>query len=124
MAETRQDVKMWAGDSFTIRIALLDRDGDGLLLPPGSSARWWAGKSPRARGADVYVRKSTDSGIVIESAGSQSTLVVTLDPADTENVAPGNLYHEAEIIDDAGKVSTVTVGRFALEPSMIPFDEA
>ena len=119
MAATKQDVTMWAGDSFTIRIALLTRTGGPLALDPADTARWWMGKAPNARGADVHVRKSTGDGITIETDGGQSVLVVNIDPADTVDVTPGNLYHEAEIIA-SGRVSTVTVGRFSLIETMIP----
>jgi hypothetical protein len=121
MAETKQDVRMWAGDSFTIRIALFDRNGGPLALVPGDTARWWAGKSPAARGSDVYVRKSTSDGIMLETESGQTTLVVELDPEDTADLPPGNHYHEAEIVVD-GRVSTVTTGRFALMDAMIPPD--
>jgi hypothetical protein len=119
MAATKQDLRMWAGDSFTIRIALFDREGVALELAPGDTARWWAGKSPAARGTDVYVRKSTSDGIMLETENGQTALVVTIDPGDTVDAPPGNHYHEAEIIA-SGRVSTVTTGRFALMEAMIP----
>lgn len=119
MASIRQNVQMWAGDSFIIRIALVDEDGASLELGGGATARWWAGKSVAAIGSDIYVQKSTSSGIAIETSSGQSTLVVSINPADTVSVPAGNHYHEAEVIDGA-TVSTVATGRFAVIAALIP----
>jgi hypothetical protein len=36
------------------------------------------------------------------------------------NLPAGSYYHEAEIVEASGPVSTVTTGKFVLHPSLIP----
>lgn len=122
MPAINQDVTHWVGDSATIRIPVLDKDGASVDLT-GASARWWMAKSVNATdAADIYVKKSSGSGLVIENSTAGSAIVITLDPADTEGKAAGTFYHECEVVDASGNVSTVTTGKFVLKPTLIPDD--
>lgn len=120
MPAISQDIVHYKGDSATITIPVLDGSGDAVDLT-SATARWWMGKSVSATGTDVYVKKSIGSGIVIDAETDRWLLVITLSPADTENLTKtGTFYHEAEVVDAAGNVSTVTIGKFTLKPTMIP----
>ncbi len=123
MPAVNQDITHWRGDSRVITIGPI-KDGNGEFVDlTGASARWWMGKNVNATGADIYVQKSDGHGLVIDgdTAGGWS-LIITLAPGDTENltVKLGTFYHEAEVVDGDGDVSTVTTGKFILKPTLIP----
>jgi len=124
MPATDQSVEIWAGDSFTIRIPILDANGAKVDLASAQSAKWWMGKSAKAIGTDVYLKKALTSGVVLDNETDAWVMVITLNPADTEtgvgsNPKPGTYYHEAEIIDADGNISTVTTGQFTIHPTIV-----
>jgi len=121
MPSTGQDITHYKGDSATITIPIKDAAGNFVNLS-GATARWWMGKSVSATGTDVYIKKGIGTGLVIDQpTTSEWDLVITLYPADTENLTKvGTFYHEAEVVDSGGGVSTVTIGKFVLKPTMIP----
>jgi hypothetical protein len=121
MPAVGQDIVHYKGDSATITISVQDGAGNFVNLS-GATARWWMGKSVSATGADVYIKKAIGSGLEIDQpTTSEWDLVITLDPGDTENLTKvGTFYHEAEVVDADGNVSTVTIGKFTLKPTLIP----
>ena len=67
--------------------------------------------------------KSLGSGITLNQfVSNEWTIIIQLDPDDTENVPPGDWYHECEVIDRYGDVVTVTIGTFTVKPALIPSD--
>lgn len=58
--------------------------------------------------------KSTADGGVSITDAANGKFTVTLAPADTKTLAVGTYYHEAEVTDSLGNVSTVTVGKVTL----------
>lgn len=121
MPATGQDITHYAGDSLTIQLGpVLDADGSAADLT-GATARWWMAKNVTATGTDIYVEKAVGSGLSLAAnTGGEWSIVVTLDPADTEGKKAGTYYHECEVVDGSGNVSTVTVGKFKLQPTLIP----
>jgi hypothetical protein len=64
---------------------------------------------------------SANGGItIVAQTDGSSSLLVALRPVDTENVAAGNYYHEAEIVDGSSNIFTVAVGKFRLQPAVLP----
>lgn len=125
MAATGEDITHYCGDSRTITIPVLDEDGAAVSLA-GASARWWmAADADATEAADIYIQKSTSAGITItgpatvDGVASVYSLVITLAPADTKNLAPGARYHEAEITDASGAVATITTGTFTLVRDLV-----
>lgn len=123
MPATNQDIEHWKGDDAQIRITVLDQDDNPVDLTD-ATARWWMTSrlSPASTGAaSIYIQKSTaDGGIIITENSGTFTLTIELQPEDTENLTPGKYYHETEVVDSAGEISTVTVGKFILRPTAIP----
>jgi hypothetical protein len=123
MPETGQNITHWRGNSVTIEIRAADKSGNPIDVTD-TQAKWCMARSAQAKLAgDIFVEKdnSPSGGIVVApQTDGFEYLVVTLNPADTENVAPGNYYHEAEIIDGAGNVFTIAVGKFRLQPAVLP----
>lgn len=121
MPAISQDITHYKGDSATITIPVKDAAGNFVNLS-GATARWWMGKNVNATGADVYIKKGIGTGLMItQPTTGEWDLVVTLAPADTETLTKtGAFYHEAEVVDSGGNISTVTIGKFTLVPTLIP----
>jgi hypothetical protein len=123
MPELSQNVEHWRGNSLTIEIRVADANGQPIDISP-VTAKWCMARSAQAKLAgDVFVQKTTapSGGIAIEpQTDGFNWMFVTLKPIDTENVTPGNYYHEAEVIDGAGNIFTVAVGKFKLQPAVLP----
>lgn len=112
MAETNQDFTIWAGNDVVLRITV-EMNEDQVLL--GAEIRWWMARSKWA--ATPLITKALGAGIELTD-DSQVAFDVTLDAADTEGLH-GAYYHEAEIIETNGKVSTVTVGSVTIRPTIV-----
>lgn len=108
------DITMFAGDTKTLQVTVKDENGDAVDLT-GASIRWQASRSVNKRPADL--EKSVGDGITITDA-TAGRFDVTLDSADTEDLR-GDFYHEAEVIDASGNVSTVFTGTLTIEPTLI-----
>lgn len=121
MPAVNQNFDHWRGDSKHISIPVKDEDGTAIDLT-GGSARWWLGKSASATGSGVLVKKSSGAGLTLSQVNGFWTALVVLDPEDTQALRPGSYYHELEIIDADGAVSTVTTGTVNIRPTMITPD--
>lgn len=100
MAATVND-SMHSGDTLVAEVPIVDEDGVAVDLT-GAAATYRIADS--AHGT-VHVEKAEGAGIVL--AGDTAT--ITLAPADTAELS-GWYYHELEIIDTLGNVSTVFAG--------------
>ena len=107
-----QDFTMVSGDSR--RLLFRTYTDDTLQtrkdLTGSGSVRWEMHSAPpQDAGSAPLVQKSLTSGISITDPVNGEFLVI-IDPADTEAIAAGFYYHEAEVIDSAGDVVTVAIG--------------
>ncbi len=125
MPATNQNVIHWQGNTRQIFIGpVTDLQGNFIDLTAAVAVRWWLAKRATSSGPDIFVMKSLFSpgGITLQQVSNEWTIIVQLDPDDTENVPTGNWYHECEVIDSVGRVSTVTIGTFTVKPALIPSD--
>lgn len=117
MTVTDQDFTMYAGDSRTLTIAVVDGDGAAVDLT-GATIEWglWSETDP----ATLLISKSTSSGIAIltQSGDTLGKCRVTLSPANT-SALQGDYRHEAEVTDGAGNISTTTTGKATIYPSRV-----
>lgn len=105
MTKRNQDFSMFAGDTKDIVVTM----SDSTNLTGATIA--WVLRRGGVTGT-VEVPKSTTSGISI----SNTTFTVRLSASDTANLK-GRYYHEAEVTDVSGNVSTVMTGSISIEPS-------
>lgn len=121
MPAQNQDITHWAGDSAIIHIPVLDEDGNKVSLV-GCSVKWWLAKGVTSTGTNVIVKKSSavGEGIEIDLGTDVDTINITLDPQDTEGVKAGTYYHECEVINQNGDVSTVAIGKWTMKAALIP----
>lgn len=111
MAAVDQNFEMYAGDSKEINVQVTDSGNAKNIV--GATIVWAMMNSPDNQ--NYIVKKSTDGGILITD-GENGRFRISLDPADTEEVT-GGFYHEAELTDSFGNVSTILVGNAVINPS-------
>ena len=117
MEQVSQDFELFKGDSKDLPVTVCDKNGDVVDITD-ATIRWWAGK--REATGEVVIQKDIGSpvGIVITDAvGGKFT--ITLDPVDTINLTDKFLYHEAEILDNTGRPTTIMFGIIELRDSLI-----
>lgn len=114
MTDKNQNFDMMAGDDVELNFTI---SSDIALTLTGASIRWWVARSVGAGPARAVVMKSLVSGIAVTDADNR-LFTVTLNAADTDGLK-GFYYHECEIIDAAGKISTVTTGKMTVNPTII-----
>lgn len=105
MTKRNQNFDMFAGDTKDIIVTMTDSTNLS-----GASVKW----SLRRGGArgPLVASKTTSSGVTT----SGTSFTVRLSSADTSSLV-GQFYHEAEVTDVSGNVSTVTIGEIKIEPS-------
>ena len=115
MTSVSQDFTVYSGDAYQITFTLSDANGDPVVLTT-ATAKWWVTESDSARGVDFVIKKDQSAGILL----SGTTAVVTLNPADTESLEPGNYYHELEITFSATQKHTFAKGKMKVLSTIIP----
>lgn len=106
MAEI-QNYSLYSGDSKTLEITLYkDSTKNNVEDLTGAIIKYVIKKSKRDVSNLVY--KDTTSGISVDIPTS-GIFKVALNPSDTTNLS-GKYYHEAEITDANGNVSTLLTG--------------
>ncbi|MGO4181210.1 hypothetical protein AB4Z17_08520 [Paenibacillus sp. TAF43_2] len=106
MAKTNQNFTMFAGDTMDIDVPVADTDLTGGTIK-------WVMK--RAVKGDFTIFRETPIGIKITDAAA-GIFNIRLERADTLDLI-GSFYHEAELTDLIGNVSTVMTGTITIKPS-------
>jgi hypothetical protein len=99
-------LNMYRGDDRTLTIT-----ADESLT--GSEITFTA-KRRKRDDSPVLISKTTAAGITIGEDEEDTSAIVTLDAADTEDLDPGKLWWDIEIVDVLGKVHTVAEGHLRL----------
>ncbi|WP_026694072.1 hypothetical protein [Peribacillus kribbensis] len=107
MTATNQSFTMMAGDSLILTVSVTDENGQPLSLT-GASVKWVAKK--RVNSLENDILKTSDNGVSITG----SELKIKLDPTDTKDLS-GTYYHECELTDSVGNVSTIFKGYVTVE---------
>ncbi len=106
---------MVAGDDKVLEVTVTDAAGTAVDIT-GASIQWRLSKTVNRRPAQI-AKATGGAGVEITDAAA-GVFEVTLDPADTEDLR-GAYYHEAEVIDADGNVSTVLTGAAEILPALI-----
>lgn len=118
MMTQKTDFTMYQGDSKVLSVTVADEDGAAVAVD-GMTIRWQA--SPVITGGfetTATLMKDNDALGGITTVTEEGVFEVELDPDDTEDLS-GLYYHEAELTDGAGNVSTVLTGRMTIKPVLI-----
>lgn len=116
------DFEMVAGDTRTLVVPVDDGAG-GVVSLDNCTVQWRLARGVNAPTA--LIEKSTDdpespAGVTIVPPTGDGlwSFEVRLDPGDTEALK-GSFYHEAQIIDEIGEISTVLRGAAKILPALI-----
>ena len=112
------DFSLYQGDTKRVHFSLKRADESALELT-GVEIRWQASKlKPNGAFSPTPVLAKTEqSGIEIDDE-INGMLTVTLFPEDTVAIS-GSFYHELELLDASGDVSTVFTGEFQVKKALI-----
>ena len=106
---------LFQGDHETIAFEITDASGDPIDLT-GVGITWALATTSRAD--DPTLEATRDAGItVIDPAAGRFD--VELDSNETATLGPQSYYHEVELIDDNGDVTTVFSGYLSVKPTVI-----
>jgi hypothetical protein len=123
MPEINQNIEHWRGNSLLIEITILDENGQRIPGIDTSEAKWCVARNAQSKiNGDLFVEKSTgtEGGLTLNSDSDTDYMLINLLPEDTEDLDSGTFYHEAEILDAAGNIYTVCIGKFTLRPAVLP----
>lgn len=112
---TGQDVDMIAGDTRNLNITVYDEDNGGNKNIANATIKWVLYDEAAE---SAVLTKTLASGITITS-GLLGQFTVSLTPANTVSLTPGVYYHEVEVIDETGNVSTVLTGHITINPTRV-----
>lgn len=107
-------IEMYQGDSKILEVTVKDSDGNIVNLT-GASARWALGHT--AAGPVLASRDTTEGSVTFTDAES-GELEVEIQPEDTESLY-GTYYHEVEVTDPEGYISTVFSGQLKIKQALI-----
>lgn len=107
MTAKNQNFEMYAGDSQVLVVPL------NFDLTGAKEIKWTLKISAGSTEKLIYKEFSSNNGIEITNSGpvpeDENIFQIQLNPEDTLNLK-GTYYHEAEVTDNQGNVSTVMVG--------------
>ena len=122
MTKENQDVAIHSGDSHTITVTV----DDGATPPAavdisGYTIWWWASRLSSsgkfATTATLQKDNAGGGGIAITDAAN-GKFQITLAPADTASLT-GEFYHEAQVRDGTGNISTVLTGKLTIARDLV-----
>ena len=102
------------GDTEVYTISLTNDAGTALDLT-GLTITFTAKRRPTDSDLDAVLSKSTADGIVVDDDPTTGIAVLTIDPADTEDLTDlRSLYWDIQVDDGAGDVRTPLLGLLAI----------
>jgi hypothetical protein len=104
---------VWSGDDKVITVTVYDNDD---VVVDITSATITYQLSQNVKSAAI-ISKTVGSGITLTDPTS-GVFTITFDPADTASLS-GRYYHECEITDTSGDVSTGFVGYATIKEDAI-----
>jgi hypothetical protein len=108
VATKNQNFEMFAGDTKYIVVTVSN------VNLTGASVKWAMKKTIFNATPDVH--KDTVSGGINITDAAAGKFTITLAPTDTTDIS-GSYYHEAEVTDAIGNVSTVLAGTVTINRS-------
>lgn len=112
-AATNQNFSMHSGDTQHLAFTVTNLPVGMTLQDVGVEIRWSCAPSVAE---EELLTKSIGSGIAVTAL---NTFLVSLEPADTEEIEGGAYYHEAEVIFANGAKKTVAIGTMTVVRDLI-----
>ncbi len=109
-----QNFEIYSGDTKTLKFTVKDQD-DVIKDISAASVKWSAA---RKRTGTAQIQKTSDAGQITITDGPNGLLEVALVVGDTKD-RQGDYYHELEITDVAGRISTASYGTMRIRADLI-----
>lgn len=106
-----QNFKMYTGDTKYIYLSV----EDGTLDLNGVTVKWIL-KNGVKNAPEITIFKTNGQGVTIDL--NANMILIKLDPSDSIDLL-GKYYHEAELTDALGNISTIMVGEIEFKKSCI-----
>lgn len=107
---------MFTGETKRLRVQVYDKAGDPFDLSSIVQIRWEMQRDRITNGGADLAKDLGDGITITDPVGG--LFQIDIDPVDTVGLA-GHYTHEARIVDTAGHVATIFVGRAALTKTAI-----
>ena len=118
MGSINQNFTMFQGNDASLRFTIIDENDDALDLT-GGIVHWSLALNNLKKPA-LIVKASDDVDPLVEITDAPGGVVtVTLIGDDTKTLSGGRYYHELELVDFEGNVSTLSTGHIILVPTLI-----
>lgn len=110
--------EMFSGDSMRVNFAITDASTGNALDLTGATVRWQMSRAKAVGFSRTPALTKTEGGglEIVDAFGG--LILVLLDPEDTEGRS-GIFYHELEVQDADGDLSTAYSGTFTIKKSLI-----
>lgn len=122
MTRENQNVVIHSGDSHTLTVTVDDGATPPVALNiTGFTIWWWASlmnSSGKFAATATLQKDNTGGGGVAITDAVNGKFQVTLAPADTAALS-GDYYHEAQVRDGSGNISTVLTGKLAIVRDLV-----
>ena len=106
---------LFQGDHETIAFEITDASGDPIDLS-GVGITWALATTSRAD--DPTLEATRDAGITVIDAAA-GRFDVELDSSETATLVPRSWYHEVELVDGNGDVTTVFTDQLSVRATVI-----
>lgn len=113
MAETNQNLTVWAGEIRSIVVTVWDLNTGAVEDLTSASVSWKV-----KRGSSTAISKSVGSGITLASDPTTGVFTISLQAANTSSLE-GEYQHEARVTLSDGTIATVLTGRFTVIATLI-----
>lgn len=114
MTSLNQNITIFAGDTKNVAVTVED-DADVAIDITGVTIEYVVKKSA-LDAAIAQISKTVGSGLTLTTPLS-GIFTINFLPADTQSLGYQEYYHEAELTDLSGNISTIFTGILTLEPS-------
>jgi len=105
---TNHKFSMYRGDTKTINLTITDEDGGAVNL---TGAEVWLTVKAAVADPDPGILQKKVTTHVLPLEGKTS---VTIDPADTDSVAPADYLYDVQLKQSGGIISTLLEGSFKI----------
>lgn len=114
MTEVNQNFTMYAGDNKLLLYTIKGDSGQTLDVSTLTSAQYVIKQYPDS--STKLVDKDYPSDGIAIANGPEGIISVSLQPADTKDLNPGEYYNELRIVL-FGSTSTVAIGTIKIKPT-------
>lgn len=122
MTKRNQNFEMWTGDTKRLNVRVVDKHGQPINLAAGGSFNLkWSLRIHADSAGTAIIAKTLAAGIAVIGAAANGQCRITIDPGDSDTeLSELDYYHELEMTDTGGVISTLFTGTAHVHKSGAP----